>query len=91
MKGFALSHNFRECPVPHYDVYSGPGYPEALYKDQQFAIWAWANQPFAAYNVAAYTSNYNLHDFQGLTNSLALAIQEAFPGRVEVNPTNWTR
>ncbi len=84
---FAKSNAFRECVRPRYRFYSGPGYPEVLYTNDQFKIWSWF-PPNGVFHIAPRIANYNAGDFDRLTNALVTTVSAAFPGRVEVNPTN---
>jgi hypothetical protein len=84
VKQFAKSNGFRECEVPHYSIYSGPGYVNSLYKNEQFVIWSHSINS-SVYFVAAYNTNYSLADFERLTNALITTLEKNLPGRIEVN------
>jgi hypothetical protein len=91
IKQFAKSNAFRECEAPHYSIYSGPGYPDALYKSDQFMIWSWEQEPRGVFHLAPHATNYTAQDFDRLTNALVGRLSELFASRVEVNPTNLSR
>jgi hypothetical protein len=87
---FAKQHGFHECEVPHYTEYSGPGYVRVLYKNEQFAIWAWAGSS-AVFHITPYTTNYSSQEFERLTNAFVGTLQQVFSNRVELNPTNMSQ
>jgi hypothetical protein len=88
VREFAKRYGFRECEVPHYSWYSGPGYVRVLYKNDPFAIWAWQHGPAGVFHITPNNTNYTSQEFGKLTNSLAAALQQVFPTGVELNPTN---